>query len=168
MCAFWQRPLFLNFARSWPMGPLSVILFPRVLNGSCSVITGGECALFHCAYFACLPLPRSPRLPSYLKTSIPSGESFNKIKRDLRGLGLHTVCEEARCPNIGDCWGGKKGSTEEEGRRAATATIMVSLLCSNTWLCHQTPLSVDGRYVHSWLPILLSQDVQSASPIRPA
>ncbi|KAF9460779.1 mitochondrial Lipoyl synthase [Collybia nuda] len=67
----------------------------------------------------------SPRLPSYLKTSIPSGASFNKIKSDLRGLKLHTVCEEARCPNIGDCWGGKKGATEEETRSAATATIML-------------------------------------------
>jgi lipoic acid synthetase len=66
-----------------------------------------------------------PRLPGFLKTKIPSGESFNKIKKDLRGLNLHTVCEEARCPNIGDCWGGKEGATAEEGKRAATATIMV-------------------------------------------
>ncbi|KAI0348680.1 Lipoyl synthase [Trametopsis cervina] len=66
-----------------------------------------------------------PRLPSFLKTSIPTGPSFTKIKKDLRGLKLHTVCEEARCPNIGDCWGGKEGATEEEGRRAATATIML-------------------------------------------
>ncbi|KAG1885774.1 mitochondrial Lipoyl synthase [Suillus subluteus] len=66
-----------------------------------------------------------PRLPSFLKTKIPSGASFNKIKKDLRGLGLHTVCEEARCPNIGDCWGGKEGATAEEGKRAATATIML-------------------------------------------
>ncbi|KAL0072092.1 hypothetical protein AAF712_001015 [Marasmius tenuissimus] len=68
---------------------------------------------------------RGPRLPSYLKTSIPSGQSFNKIKKDLRGLGLHTVCEEARCPNIGDCWGGKEGVSEAEGKRGATATIML-------------------------------------------
>ncbi|KAI0257586.1 mitochondrial Lipoyl synthase [Lactifluus subvellereus] len=66
-----------------------------------------------------------PRLPSYLKTTIPTGASFNKIKKDLRGLGLHTVCEEARCPNIGDCWGGKEGATPEESKRAATATIML-------------------------------------------
>ncbi|TBU35092.1 lipoic acid synthase [Dichomitus squalens] len=70
----------------------------------------------------CVPWPR---LPSYLKTSIPKGASFSKIKKDLRGLNLHTVCEEARCPNIGDCWGGKEGATEAEGRRAATATIML-------------------------------------------
>ncbi|TFK76980.1 mitochondrial Lipoyl synthase [Pluteus cervinus] len=68
---------------------------------------------------------KGPRLPSFLKTSIPSGESFKKIKQDLRGLGLHTVCEEARCPNIGDCWGGKKSATDPGGRSAATATIML-------------------------------------------
>ncbi|TFK30560.1 mitochondrial Lipoyl synthase [Coprinopsis marcescibilis] len=68
---------------------------------------------------------KGPRLPSYLKTSIPTGASFSKIKKDLRGLKLHTVCEEARCPNIGDCWGGKPGATEAEGRSAATATIML-------------------------------------------
>jgi len=65
---------------------------------------------------------KGPRLPSYLKTSIPSGASFSKIKKDLRGLNLHTVCEEARCPNIGDCWGG--GDTAD-GRKTATATIML-------------------------------------------
>jgi len=71
------------------------------------------------------PCCTRPRLPSYLKTSIPKGASFTNIKKDLRGLNLHTVCEEARCPNIGDCWGGKPGATEAEGRSAATATIMV-------------------------------------------
>ncbi|KIY72843.1 mitochondrial Lipoyl synthase [Cylindrobasidium torrendii FP15055 ss-10] len=68
---------------------------------------------------------KAERLPSFLKTTIPTSESYKKIKRDLRGLGLHTVCEEARCPNIGDCWGGKEGMTDAEGRSAATATIML-------------------------------------------
>jgi lipoic acid synthetase len=61
------------------------------------------------------------RLPDWLKTPIPSAGSnpnFGKIKADLRGLGLHTVCEEARCPNIGECWGGSN-------KAAATATIML-------------------------------------------
>ncbi|KAH9825305.1 hypothetical protein DFH28DRAFT_943425 [Melampsora americana] len=57
------------------------------------------------------------RLPKFLKTEIPTSTSYNKIKSDLRGLNLHTVCEEARCPNIGQCWGGEKGE--------ATATIML-------------------------------------------
>ncbi|KAG7291869.1 hypothetical protein NEMBOFW57_001891 [Staphylotrichum longicolle] len=61
------------------------------------------------------------RLPDWLKTPIPSPGSnpnFGKIKADLRGLGLHTVCEEARCPNIGECWGGSN-------KASATATIML-------------------------------------------
>ncbi|SPN99999.1 probable lipoic acid synthase precursor [Cephalotrichum gorgonifer] len=59
------------------------------------------------------------RLPEWLKTPIPAGDSnYKKIKKDLRGLGLHTVCEEARCPNISECWGGSDKS-------AATATIML-------------------------------------------
>lgn len=61
---------------------------------------------------------KQPRLPEWLKTEIPTGKNFGKIKRDLRGLKLHTVCEEARCPNIGDCWGGGEHQT-------ATATIML-------------------------------------------
>jgi lipoic acid synthetase len=58
------------------------------------------------------------RLPSWLKTSIPLGANYTRIKEDLRGLNLHTVCEEARCPNIGECWGGSD-------KAAATATIML-------------------------------------------
>ena len=59
------------------------------------------------------------RLPEWLKTPIPAGnDQFKKIKADLRGLNLHTVCEEARCPNISECWGGSDKS-------AATATIML-------------------------------------------
>ena len=58
------------------------------------------------------------RLPDWLKTPIPDSSSYKQIKKDLRGLNLHTVCEEARCPNISDCWGGSSKS-------AATATIML-------------------------------------------
>lgn len=58
------------------------------------------------------------RLPEWLKTPIPDNNNYKKIKNDLRGLNLHTVCEEARCPNISDCWGGSQKS-------AATATIML-------------------------------------------
>lgn len=92
----------------------------RVVLGN----TKGQASSEPCCYPVISYSP-SPRLPDFLKTKIPSGESFHKIKKDLRGLNLHTVCEEARCPNIGDCWGGKEGASEEEGRRAATATIMV-------------------------------------------
>lgn len=58
------------------------------------------------------------RLPPWLKTSIPTGSNFSKLKDELRKLNLHTVCEEARCPNIGECWGGGEHGT-------ATATIML-------------------------------------------
>ncbi|TRM65715.1 mitochondrial Lipoyl synthase [Schizophyllum amplum] len=67
----------------------------------------------------------APRLPKFLKTSIPSGKHYKRLKNDLRGLKLHTVCEEARCPNIGECWGGKEGATDAENRSSATATIML-------------------------------------------
>ncbi|KAF1983874.1 Lipoic acid synthetase-like protein [Aulographum hederae CBS 113979] len=58
------------------------------------------------------------RLPEWLKMPIPASNNYKKIKKDLRGLNLHTVCEEARCPNISDCWGGSS-------KAAATATIML-------------------------------------------
>lgn len=42
--------------------------------------------------------------PSWLKTKIPTGQTYFEIKRDLRQRKLATVCEEAKCPNIGECW----------------------------------------------------------------
>ncbi|XP_021356669.1 lipoyl synthase, mitochondrial-like [Mizuhopecten yessoensis] len=58
------------------------------------------------------------RLPPWLKTKIPQGKNYHGLKENLRELNLHTVCEEAKCPNIGECWGGGDSGT-------ATATIMV-------------------------------------------
>lgn len=46
------------------------------------------------------------RKPAWLKRTIPSGDRYAWIKRRARELDLHTVCEEARCPNIGECWQG--------------------------------------------------------------
>lgn len=46
------------------------------------------------------------RKPEWLKTRPPSGENYKKLKLISGELGLHTVCEEAKCPNIGECWGG--------------------------------------------------------------
>lgn len=51
--------------------------------------------------------------PSWLKAKIGGGKTYFNIKRDLRGKNLYTVCEEARCPNISECWG------------ANTATFMI-------------------------------------------
>ena len=58
------------------------------------------------------------RKPDWLKRTVPGGEAYTRIKSKLRELKLATVCEEARCPNIGECWGGADGHT-------ATATIML-------------------------------------------
>lgn len=53
------------------------------------------------------------------------GKNYSRIKSQLRDLRLSTVCEEARCPNIGECWGGGTHGT-------ATATIMVNTFYVNS------------------------------------
>ncbi|MBX3020825.1 MAG: lipoyl synthase [Bdellovibrionales bacterium] len=62
-------------------------------------------------------LPKAPRKrlpkPSWIKMRAPAGERYLQIKDLLKGLNLATVCQEAQCPNIGECWGG------------GTATIML-------------------------------------------
>ena len=66
------------------------------------------------------PAPRKKPFvpkPAWLKAEPPSGPQYQQLKATVKELGLATVCEEARCPNIGECWGGKKGT--------ATATIML-------------------------------------------
>ena len=57
-------------------------------------------------------MPRQ-RKPEWLKVRAPGGPQYADIKKRLRGLTLHTVCDEAQCPNMGECWGG------------GTATIMI-------------------------------------------
>ncbi|GAA0650778.1 lipoyl synthase [Salarchaeum japonicum] len=57
------------------------------------------------------------RKPDWLKMRPPSGERFTEIKRTLRDHDLHTVCEEASCPNMGECWSGRDGP--------GTATFML-------------------------------------------
>ncbi|MCG8556905.1 MAG: lipoyl synthase [Proteobacteria bacterium] len=53
------------------------------------------------------------RKPGWLRVRVPSGERYRRLKQLVRGLDLHTVCEEARCPNTGECWG------------QGTATLMI-------------------------------------------
>ena len=48
------------------------------------------------------PLPE--RKPSWLKVRAPGGPQYLRLKQLMRELDLHTVCEEARCPNVGECW----------------------------------------------------------------
>jgi lipoic acid synthetase len=50
------------------------------------------------------PPPAAHPRPEWLKVRFFSGENYQDLKRILRGLGLHTVCESARCPNQGECW----------------------------------------------------------------
>jgi len=49
------------------------------------------------------PPPRQAK-PAWLKAKAPVGENFHNLKKLARSLGLHTVCESAQCPNIGECW----------------------------------------------------------------
>ena len=49
------------------------------------------------------PPLRQPK-PAWLRARAPVGENFHHLKGLARGLGLHTVCESAQCPNIGECW----------------------------------------------------------------
>ena len=62
-------------------------------------------------------------LPPWLKLKIPKGSNerprYNKLRQSMRAKKLSTVCEEAKCPNIGECWGGG------ENGESATATIML-------------------------------------------
>src|ERR1019366_5014289 len=48
------------------------------------------------------PLPE--RKPSWLKVKAPGGRNYVHLKHFMRELDLHTVCEEAHCPNVGECW----------------------------------------------------------------
>lgn len=57
--------------------------------------------------------PRFAPKPPWLKVRAPGGEQYTQLKQTFRELDLHTVCEEARCPNVGECW--------SEG----TATVML-------------------------------------------
>ncbi len=46
-----------------------------------------------------------PKRPDWLKVRLPAGPRYIELKNMMRSMELHTVCEEARCPNIGECWG---------------------------------------------------------------
>ncbi len=50
------------------------------------------------------PRPPRPPRPSWIKARAPVGENYEDLRQLMRGLELHTVCEEAHCPNIGECW----------------------------------------------------------------
>lgn len=81
-------------------------------------------------------LSAQPRKPSWLKVQAPGGSNYLKLKQLMRELDLHTVCEEARCPNIGECW----------EHKAATFMILGDVCTRNCAYCavsHGTPKAFD-------------------------
>jgi len=78
---------------------------------------------------------RTPK-PEWLKVRAPGSESYLRLKQLMRGLGLNTVCEEARCPNIGECW------------HHGTATFMIlgdvcTRACGYCAVSHGRPVTLD-------------------------
>lgn len=79
--------------------------------------------------------PRDPK-PAWLKVKAPGSENYLRLKGLMRGLGLHTVCEEAHCPNIGECW------------HHGTATFMIlgdvcTRACAYCAVAHGRPTALD-------------------------
>lgn len=79
--------------------------------------------------------PRTPK-PDWLKVRAPGSPSYLRLKGLMRDLNLHTVCEEARCPNIGECWA------------HGTATFMIlgdvcTRSCSYCAVAHGRPAAID-------------------------
>src|SRR5437867_5191476 len=76
------------------------------------------------------------RKPAWLKVPAPGGPNYLDLKHLMRDLKLHTVCEEAHCPNIGECW----------EHRAATFMILGDVCTRNCAYCavaHGTPATLD-------------------------
>src|SRR5258708_8852174 len=76
------------------------------------------------------------RKPSWLKVPAPGGTNYVALKGLMRDLKLHTVCEEAQCPNIGECW----------EHKAATFMILGDVCTRNCAYCavaHGTPKALD-------------------------
>ena len=77
-----------------------------------------------------------PLRPPWIKARAPIGEGYERLRTLMRGLDLHTVCEEAHCPNIGDCW----------NRGTATFMILGDVCTRNCAYCavaHGTPAALD-------------------------
>ncbi|MSR06628.1 MAG: lipoyl synthase [Gemmatimonadetes bacterium] len=78
------------------------------------------------------------RKPPWLKVKAPGGPNYVQIKQIMRELDLHTVCEEARCPNVGECW----------EHKAATFMVLGDTCTRNCTYCavaHGTPSAYDAE-----------------------
>ena len=87
------------------------------------------------------------RLPEWLKVKAPGGPNYIELKNVLRGHGLHTVCEEAHCPNIGGCW----------ERRTATFMILGSVCTRACRYCAVTSGRPEGLDLQE--PVRLAETV---------
>ncbi len=65
--------------------------------------------------------PRPRRRPDWIRVRAPMGETYERLQELMRAKSLHTVCEEAMCPNIGDCWG-----------RGTATFLMMGDVCTRT------------------------------------
>lgn len=65
--------------------------------------------------------PRPLRRPEWIRVRAPSGENYERVQDLMRSKSLHTVCEEAMCPNLGDCWG-----------RGTATFLMMGDICTRT------------------------------------
>ena len=77
------------------------------------------------------------RKPAWLKVKAPGGPNYVELKRLMRDQNLHTVCEEAHCPNIGECW----------EHRTASFMVLGDVCTRNCAYCavsHGTPLTYDA------------------------
>ena len=72
--------------------------------------------------------PPRPRHPDWIKAKLPSGQTFFEVRELVHSLKLHTVCESASCPNIGECW----------NRRALTIMILGDICTRSCQFCDVT------------------------------
>jgi len=78
----------------------------------------------------------NPKRPDWIKAKAPQGENYSEVKRMVDGANLHTVCQSANCPNIGECW----------HARTATFMILGNTCTRNCRFCavdHGKPLPAD-------------------------
>src|SRR5678810_434164 len=93
-----------------------------------------------------LPVAERPRRPEWMKVRAPSADGrYFDVKKLIHGASLHTICEEARCPNIAECW----------GRGTATFQILGETCTRACRYC----------YVHSGKPLSL---IHISEPTRQA
>ncbi len=100
-------------------------------------------------------VPRPLRRPEWIKVRAPSGETYQRLQTLMRAKSLHTVCEEAMCPNMGECWG------------SGTATfLMLGDVCTRTCgfcdIKHGKPTLLDWGEAERVAQAVKSMDLKHA------